>query len=117
MPTINVMTNCSKCQKKTLHIEQKMNHILHLLLSVVTAGVWIIVWIILAILHSNKPQCTMCGHNKGLINDTIAEIKNADNNVKEKKSSSIFAKILKFIIWSLVIFFVAFIIFLVRNIK
>lgn len=59
----------------------------------------------------------MCGHNKGLINDTIAEIKNADNNVKEKKSSSIFAKILKFIIWSLVIFFVAFIIFLVRNIK
>ena len=85
MPTTNVMTNCSKCQKKTLHIEQKMNHILHLLLSIVTAGVWIIVWVILAILHSNKPQCTICGHNKGLINDTIAEIKNTDRIVKPNK--------------------------------
>ena len=115
MPTTNFMANCSKCQKKTLHIEQKMNHILHLLLSIVTAGVWIIVWVILAILHSNKPQCTICGHNKGLINDTIAEIKNTDKNVKEEKSSSVFVKILKFLTWSVIIIIIALILTVISN--
>ena len=118
MTTINTMTHCYKCQKKTLHIEQKINNILHLLLSVITAGVWIIVWVLLAIFHNKKTQCTVCGHNKGLINDTLTAIKNSDENeTKEKKSSSIFVKIFKFVIWSIIIFFVAFIIFLIRNIK
>jgi hypothetical protein len=29
--------DCEQCQKTTLHLEKKTNHILHLLLSVVTA--------------------------------------------------------------------------------
>ena len=33
---------------------KKVNHILHLLLSVITAGLWLIVWAILV--ATNKPQ-------------------------------------------------------------
>ena len=56
MPTTNVMTNCAKCQKKTLHIEQKINHILHLLLTIFTAGFWIVAWIYIAFSHNKKTQ-------------------------------------------------------------
>lgn len=83
MPTSNVMTNCSKCQKKTLHIEQKLNHILHLLLSVVTAGVWLIVWILLALFHDKKTQCTVCGHNKGIISDLIVKPNKIEEDTQE----------------------------------
>ena len=33
---------------------KKVNHILHLILSVITAGIWLIVWAILV--ATNKPQ-------------------------------------------------------------
>jgi len=33
---------------------KKVNHILHLILSVLTAGIWLIVWAILVV--TNKPQ-------------------------------------------------------------
>ena len=34
--------------------ELKVNHILHLLLSLVTAGIWLVVWIIITINTTNK---------------------------------------------------------------
>jgi len=36
-----------------------VNHILHLLLSIFTAGVWLIVWIILAMFSSSKSMTKM----------------------------------------------------------
>ena len=75
MPTTNVMMTCVKCQKKTLHIEQKINHVLQLLLSIVTAGLWLIVWAFLVFFHDKKTQCTLCGHNKGFKNDLMAVTK------------------------------------------
>ncbi len=51
---------CRTCGKATLHIEDQTNHLLHLLLSVLTAGAWIIVWI-LAAASFRKPRCTICG--------------------------------------------------------
>ena len=77
MTTTNLMTNCSKCQKKTLHIEQKINHILHVLLTVVTAGFWIVAWIYIALSHNKKTQCTICGHDKKFIEDYLSENKNS----------------------------------------
>ena len=79
MPTTNVMTNCAKCQKKTLHIEQKINHILHLLLTVFTAGFWIVAWIYIAFSHNKKTQCTICGHDKKFIDDYLSESKNSED--------------------------------------
>lgn len=84
MPTTNTMLNCVKCQKKTLHIEQTINHILHLLLSVFTAGFWIIAWIIIAITHDKKTQCTNCGHNKGFISDAISSSSNTEDGSSAK---------------------------------
>jgi hypothetical protein len=60
MPTKQTMEYCEKCGKQTLHIVQAVNHILHLLLSVVTGGFWIIVWICIGI-TSGKGSCTICG--------------------------------------------------------
>jgi len=34
--------------------EYKTNHILHLILSILTAGTWLIVWILVAASNSNK---------------------------------------------------------------
>lgn len=38
------------------------NHILHLILSIVTAGLWLIVWLLVAIENGNRPwRCPICG--------------------------------------------------------
>ena len=40
----------------------KINHVLHLILTLVTFGVWGIVWVVLAIGHGGKLyRCTQCG--------------------------------------------------------
>ena len=79
MPTENIMYPCSVCQKQTVHIEQKINHILHVLLTVVTAGFWIIAWIYIALSHNRKTQGTICGHDKKFIEDFISENKNSED--------------------------------------
>ena len=62
--TLQKMDYCRICCKHTLHIydEHSCNHILHLLLTLVTGGLWLLIWI-LAILSSynTKPVCTICG--------------------------------------------------------
>ena len=37
-----------------LNKKKKTNHILHLLLSIITAGIWIIIWILVAISNSSE---------------------------------------------------------------
>ena len=60
MATKQLMVNCSACAKPTLHVAQTPTHVVHLLLSIITAGFWLIVWIFLSI-GTPKPQCTICG--------------------------------------------------------
>jgi hypothetical protein len=57
------MDYCADCKKQTLHIytEYHCNHILHLLLSLFTGGLWILIWILMAIPESDDPACTFCG--------------------------------------------------------
>ena len=62
MPTENIMYPCSVCQKQTVHIKKRINHILHLLLSVLFIGLWLIVWIGIAVLGTRTPVCTVCGN-------------------------------------------------------
>lgn len=48
--------------------QHKTNHILHLLLSIVTAGLWIPVWIIIAAVNSNRANpVTFTGSTKDLV--------------------------------------------------
>ena len=61
-----VMKNCRKCGKMTMHTQPSTSHILHLLMSIITAGLWIIIWVIVAMSNSTSAQCTECGKTKGM---------------------------------------------------
>ncbi len=52
---------CSHCDKNVLCRAQTPNHILHLILSIVTSGVWLIIWAILCI-RAKEWHCSQCGH-------------------------------------------------------
>jgi hypothetical protein len=62
------MTFCKTCGKPTLQIynEDRCSHILHLLLSVFTVGLWIPVWLCCAFSAGRgEPTCTVCGTKRG----------------------------------------------------
>ncbi len=60
MATKQLMAYCKKCEKSVLHIQQKPNHVLHLLLVPFTFGLWSIVWAALIFMPTRK-RCTACG--------------------------------------------------------
>ena len=51
---------CPKCGERVLARKETPNHILHLLLTVVTVGLWIIVWALL-ISKGSAWRCSRCG--------------------------------------------------------
>ena len=54
---------CRDCDKYVLGRKKQINHILHLIVSIITGGIWLIVWIFLAAFQ--KPyQCPNCGWGK-----------------------------------------------------
>lgn len=55
---------CRYCKKRTLHQRPGTSHVLHLLLSLLTAGLWIIVWIGCAIKIGGW-RCSHCGTKGG----------------------------------------------------
>jgi hypothetical protein len=64
MNTLQTMWHCRICDKQTIHIydEHRCNHILHLLLTICTGGLWLIIWIFAACgSYTTKPKCTICG--------------------------------------------------------
>jgi hypothetical protein len=61
---------CRTCGRKTLHQRnsKEMSWIMHLALTIFTAGLWLLVWVFLAFWHVlTKPMtggrwtCSMCG--------------------------------------------------------
>ncbi len=61
MPSKQIVKQCDICNEVTMHIQQTPNHILHLLLSLVTCGLWLIVWIIIGCC-TEAPVCSKCGN-------------------------------------------------------
>lgn len=59
-----VQKYCNTCGKPTAHMQQRPNHILHLILSIVTAGLWLIPWAIMSLNHKT-PRCSVCGQKAG----------------------------------------------------
>lgn len=51
---------CKKCGKQVVVFRPGTSHILHLLLTVVTAGVWLIVWIPASVKIGGW-RCNECG--------------------------------------------------------
>ena len=54
--------HCRYCDEETAHYEQRepVNHILHLLLSLFTGGLWVIVWILVVAMAKNRKICSKC---------------------------------------------------------
>ena len=67
---INIMGNqqdmlkCNKCEKMTLHTRTTPNTLLHIFLTIITAGIWLIVWILF--IGKGTPKCMTCGKSKTL---------------------------------------------------
>jgi uncharacterized integral membrane protein len=71
---IEKIKKCNNCKKETIHKKnsKQMNWIMHLSLTIMTGGIWILIIILILIWHSinksktaffNKWICTECGKN------------------------------------------------------
>lgn len=52
---------CPHCQANVMATGTAPNHLLHLVLSVLTAGIWLIVWLLVAAGKVGGYRCTRCG--------------------------------------------------------
>lgn len=61
MGTVTASRYCDDCSKHVLAVRQTPNHILHLLLTLVTCGLWGIIWIGVSIGADKTYRCPNCG--------------------------------------------------------
>ncbi len=65
MGQLQITAECSYCRMTRLFTKAGPSHILHLLLSVFTVGLWLPVWLIIVVLGAFQPyRCTVCGKAK-----------------------------------------------------
>ena len=53
---------CLYCQGNTLHVRDKYSNNFGCLLTIITCGIFLPVWIILALWHGKKWRCQQCGN-------------------------------------------------------
>ena len=56
---------CTRCGVETMHVQEGPNHVLHLLLSVFTIGIWLPVWVLVGFL-GGRWRCGGWGGRGGL---------------------------------------------------
>lgn len=64
MATDRDIYECKRCGEPTEHLEKKPSHLLHLILTILTLGLWAVVWVLLS-LGSGAAKCTECGKKRG----------------------------------------------------
>jgi hypothetical protein len=53
---------CSRCRHKQVFVRAANNHLLHLFLTVLTGGLWLVSWVAVCIGKSRRPwRCEHCG--------------------------------------------------------
>ena len=53
---------CYACERQSVMEKRRINHLLHLWLSVLTLGVWLLVWAALGFRNAERPpHCARCG--------------------------------------------------------
>ncbi|MBD3261123.1 MAG: hypothetical protein GF334_05480 [Candidatus Altiarchaeales archaeon] len=60
------MHYCQRCKQATMQESHKVNHMVHLLMSLITAGFWLPVWLFLTLfggknLNGKNYRCCVCG--------------------------------------------------------
>ncbi len=54
---------CRVCEGNRKLERPRVNHVLHLILSIVTFGIWILVWLLVGVFKQNW-RCADCGSKK-----------------------------------------------------
>lgn len=62
-----IVDYCDLCEKQTIHLQPATSHVLHLLLSIVTVGFWVIAWVFIAKNNASQSKCSICGRESGVI--------------------------------------------------
>ena len=62
MATRTTQRYCLSCDRPVLAEKQRPSHVLHLILTLLTAGLWLIVWLLLSL--PSTPRCPHCGSSK-----------------------------------------------------
>jgi len=65
---------CFSCESNVLTVGTKTNHLLHLVISFLTFGLWIFVWILLAYSNFENFRCSKCGLKIGEAPGLIGEV-------------------------------------------
>lgn len=60
MAYARIVRRCRKCRERTMQNRKETSHLLHLVLSIVTGGVWLLVWLFL-VLFPSRWRCEICG--------------------------------------------------------
>ena len=81
MSTSQLMKKCVECEKTTMHYQEKPNYILHVILSIVTVGIWLLVWGLF--IKAGAPQCSVCGRSNDFLGNILhKQKKNFEKNMK-----------------------------------
>lgn len=66
MSVVQTSAYCPTCQRQSNFQKPRINHVLHLILTLVTLGLWGFVWIALGIGNASKSvRCVTCGSTPG----------------------------------------------------
>lgn len=91
MSNITTRRFCSTCEQSRLFEKRGPNHVLHLLLSIVTGGLWIPAWILVSMGNTGVPyRCRECGEST-LIQTTL-ESKPWFRSRKRRRLNELLAK-------------------------
>lgn len=64
---VRVQRYCKGCRQYRLFDKQRVNHLLHFFISLLSAGVWAIVWALLVIANMfRRYRCPHCGQGRYL---------------------------------------------------
>lgn len=60
---------CRCCRHNTLHGRNGLNNWVHFFLTLLTAGIWLVIWLPLLVANgvSTSYKCITCGTKKGLL--------------------------------------------------
>lgn len=61
-----VVSHCKVCKKMTPHYQPATSHVLHFLLSLVTVGFWLPIWLLMTLNNRSQGQCAVCGRREGV---------------------------------------------------
>jgi len=77
---------CSHCEKQVLVRKKRTNHVLHAILSIITVGTWIIIWLLCGWACARKPwRCTICGEKSKKVRDGGDMLKVVGKHSKKKR--------------------------------